>query len=209
MFSGRIVTVSVLMACLASAAYGEEIRYYQGDNGATYQETRRFVQRPVVTTEWEEQQRTTYRQELRQEIREVWRTCYLPVTEHCWVSRLHGRWNPFITPYYTHHLLPVTRWEPRAEVVKLPTWRTEWVPQNQTERVPLTRQRMVESEVVERSVVSNPTSALGGSVVARSTDIGPTRIARQPPYHYGGIALTSDPPRQATGWRSSDSAVRR
>ena len=198
----------------AWTASGEDVRYYQGENGLTYKETRRIVRRPITTTDWQERQQTVYRQELRSNTRDYWQTYHSPVTEYQWLSRLHGRWNPFVVPYYTHHLVPVTRWEPRAQVVQVPSWRAEWVPETRTVRVPVSTQRMAEEEVITRVAVSGPPTTTEPRRLAAqpapapitnvppAASSWPAASSRPPPPRYGGVVLPGDPPRHATGWRS-------
>ena len=51
------------------AAAEETVRYFE-QNGVTYRETRRIEPRPVTATEWEERQRTVYRDRYVTEMRE-------------------------------------------------------------------------------------------------------------------------------------------
>lgn len=195
----------VCMAVAASTA-AQDVRYYQGDDGITYKESRRKIQRPVTSTEWREQPQTVYRQEVRPQMRDSWRSYYTPVTELRWVSQMHGRWNPFAVPYYTHHLTPVTRWEARSEAVQVPTWRAEWVAATRTARVPITTTKMAEEEIITRVAVSGPPPGTAPRRVATrpataagssTSGVYPSRPA------FGGVAMPSDPPRFATGWRST------
>lgn len=181
-------------AALPSAA--EESRLVE-EGGVTYRETVRTVRRPVIQTEWQQREQTVYRQQLRTETRDTLRTYMTPVTQHEWITRLHGRWNPFAAPYFTHHFVPVTRWEQRAEVVPVPVVETEWVPEKRVVSVPVTTHTMSEERIVSRVPVA-PTRAAG-----------PTRVVVQPRpvvYEAFGVALPNDPPRQ--GWRPRDTATR-
>ena len=188
--------VLLALICLqANLTLGEEVRYYE-ENGVTYQETVRTVQRPLVQTEWQQREKTVYRPEATTELRDTLRTYVTPVTQHEWVTRMHGRWNPFMTPYFTHHLVPVTRWEQRAEIVPTPVVETAWVAETRTVSVPVTTHRMAEEKVVRRVAVGTAPAARS-HVVRRPESVG-TPI--------GGIALEGDPPRQ--GWRPSETVLR-
>jgi hypothetical protein len=184
------------LVCLqASLTHGQEVRYYE-ENGVTYQVSERTVQRPVVQTEWQQREQTVYRQQPRTELRDTLRTYLTPVTQHEWVTRMHGRWNPFMTPYFSHHLVPITRWERRAEVVPVPVVENEWVSETRTVSVPVTTQRIAEEKIVSKVAVGRA-PATSSHVVRRPQSLG-TPI--------GGVALEGDPPRQ--GWRPSGTTLR-
>ena len=181
----------------STLAVGQEVRYYE-ENGVTYQETTRTVHRPVVRTEWQDREQTVYRRAHRSEYRDTLRTYYTPVTQHEWITRMHGRWNPFVTPYYTHHLVPVTRWEPRSEVVRVPVVETEWVPEKRRVSVPVTTHRIAEEKVISRI-------AVGGRPAM------PTRVSAQSSAmdsSIGGTALDGDPPRVGLRWRPPGGVTR-
>ena len=69
----------------------------------------------------------------------------VPVTQYQLVSRLHGRWNPFITPYWTHHYEPVTTWQQQTATVQIPVSTVAWAPETRTVQVPTTTYRSVEA----------------------------------------------------------------
>ena len=172
-----VATVATLGANLALA----QTVTHETRDGITYRVTRTTVQRPVVQTEMQNRQQTVYRQVVTAETHDTYRTYQTPVTEYQWVTKMHGRWNPFVQPYYTQSYTPITRWQPRTEVVSVPVTRRQWVPETSTVQVPVTRVRMA-SEEITRSVVLN------GSPV-------------------GGLAkLNNDPPR--AGWQAADSTRR-
>ena len=203
----------IILVSLVQVTAADEERYFQGTDGRTYRETRRIVREPVNTTKWQSQQQTVYRQQIRQSNNKSLQAFYTPVTEYRWVSRLHGRWNLLATPYYTHDLVPVTRWELRAKEQTFPAWKAEWVPETRTVQVPVTTQQMAEKEIITRVAVAPPRSGVSGNAVARQpafptvprTAFRPTPIV-QP---FGGVALPSDPPRQPTAWRSRGEVLRR
>ena len=187
----------VALALSPAQAQAEEVRFYE-ENGVTFRESVRTVRRPVVQTEWHEREQTVYRPQYRTETRSTLRTYTTPVTQHEWITRMHGRWNPFMQPYFTHHLVPVTRWEQRAEVVDVPVVEREWVPEKRTVSVPVTTQRFTEERVVSRVPVTPLVQVAPAHYMA-------TRP--RPAVHEGfGMALEGDPPRQ--GWRPAESVVR-
>lgn len=181
------ILVMGVVAGLAGPGLAKE-RYFEKD-GVTYRETRQVVQRPVTTTRYETRQTTVYRPQYRTELRDTYRAYQVPVTEYQWVTRMRGRWNPFVRPYLSHELVPVTRWECRSEVQQVPVTAAEWVPETRTVQVPVTTQRMAQEEVIRRVVVDGRPSR--GQAV-------------------GGIAqLEGDPPRQSTGWRAAQQSILR
>lgn len=194
-----VLVPAALVYLQASLTLGQDVRYYE-ENGVTYQETVRTVQRPVVQTEWQQREQTVYKQQARTDVRDTLRTYLTPVTQEEWITRMHGRWNPFATPYFTHHLVPVTRWERRAEIVPVPVVETEWVPETRTVSVPVTTQRLAEQKIVSKVPVGRTsTAAAPQHVVRRPATVG-TPI--------GGMALEGDPPRQGLHWRPSDTITR-
>ena len=186
---GRQNLLAVLIlwtAMTVPLAAADEVRYFEKD-GVTYRETRRVVRRPVVETRLESREQTVYREQLRTEVQETQRTYHTPVTEYQWATRMRGRWNPFIQPYYTQELVPTMRWEARQDVVRVPVSRRELVPEKRTVQVPVTTQRVAEEEVITRVAVSStPAGALGG-------------VAR----------LENDPPRHGASVPAVDNAQRR
>jgi hypothetical protein len=191
-----VLSLFALAPWAASPCPAQESRLVE-ENGVTFRETVRTVHRPVVQTEWHEREQTVYRQQLRTESRDTLRTYVSPVTQYEWITRLHGRWNPFAAPYFTHHFVPVTRWEQRAEVVPVSVVQTEWVPEKRTVSVPVTTHRMAEEKIVSRVPVAPVTSGPPTRVVVR-----PRPVA----YEGFGVALQSDPPRE--GWRPRDTVTR-
>jgi hypothetical protein len=175
----------------------EEVRFYE-EGGVTYRETTRTVRRPVLQTEWHEREQTVYRPQIRTDSRSTLRTYTTPVTQHEWITRMHGRWNPFVQPYFTHHLVPVTRWEQRAEIVQVPVVEREWVSEKRTVSVPVTTQRFTEERIVSRV----PVTPLVQGGPSHSLAARP----RPAVYEGFGMALEGDPPRQ--GWRPQESVVR-
>ncbi len=85
------IAVTLCAVLQAGALFADEVRTYQDENGTTWRETRRMTRQPVTRTEWQDRQQTVYRQELRADTYSTWRPVCTPVTEHRWLSRLHGR----------------------------------------------------------------------------------------------------------------------
>ena len=193
----RIWPLTLVLALIggASLAMAQAPHYIQ-KNGVTYVESRQVVQRQVPVTRMEQREQTVYSQRVATETQESTRTFYTPVTEYQCQPRMHGRWNPFIQPYYTYHYVPVRRWQSQQEIVRTPVTRTTLVPEKRIVQVPVTRYELAETEYVTRTPVSSgvPRTIVSGG---------------QPPLSgVGGVArLESDPPR--TGWRPATGSVRR
>ncbi len=174
---------------------------YEERDGVRYQVTRRVTQSQVPTTVMQDRQQTVYAQQLTTNTLNHQQLYCVPNTSYQWDSRLRGRWNPFITPYWTYNLRPVTSWSTQVANVQIPVSQVAWVPQTKTVQVPVTAYRTAEETTVTRVAMNaTPTSGLA-SVRPLS---GPSAtIAARPSVALGGIALQNDPPRQATGgWQS-------
>jgi len=182
---GLAVSLAAVFGVAIGSSFADDVRYYE-QNGVTYRETRHTIQRPVWATRYEQREQTVYKPQVTTEYRDSYQTYQVPVTQYRWTSRWHGRWNPFVQPYTTQALVPVTHFEYRTEVVKVPVARTQWIPEKRMVQVPVTTQRIVSDEVVRRvavSVAPRPRGAANG---------------------IGGVArLESDPPRQGTGWQAA------
>ncbi|MEQ8212256.1 MAG: hypothetical protein RH917_20820 [Lacipirellulaceae bacterium] len=178
-----------------------------------YQITRRVTQRQVPVTEMRDQTQTTYRQQITTDNYQTQQLYSVPVTQYQMVSKLRGRWNPLITPYWTHEMKPVTTWTQQVATVSVPVTRSAWVPETRTVQVPVTAYRTVEEEVTTKMALApNDPRLRSGTALADtrgpsatlaarpSTSLNSSRtsIASKP---LGGVALENDPPRQATGWQ--------
>src|SRR5262245_18008069 len=97
-----VLTVSASAAALSARA--DQV-YTEDVDGIRYQVTKRTVQVPV--TQMQDQQQLVYRQQITTDTIQHQQLYTVPVTQYQLVSRLHGRFNPFITPYWTHHYEPV------------------------------------------------------------------------------------------------------
>ncbi|MGW8256906.1 MAG: hypothetical protein ACWGMZ_05425 [Thermoguttaceae bacterium] len=209
MFVRRCIVVSVIGSIyfLAATAAADEVRYYN-ENGITYRETRRTVQRPVCETKMQHTTRTVYKEELYTETKDVTQVYWLPLTTYqpdiYWV----GRWNPFVEPYLETRWIPKTCWRQQTQVVKMPVACRRLVPKTQTIQTPVNTQKFVTEEVVSRVAVCGrspqamqaPTSATTPTLVPRYSG----SINGGEPI--GGIArLNQDPPRYGVdaAWRAS------
>ena len=193
----QLLAATVVMSLLGTAwAVADEVRFYEQD-GVTYRETRRTVQRPVSETRMEQTTRTVYRQECTSELRKTSRTWWTPVTEYCCQPYLVGRWNPFVVPYYSYRYVPRTRWCQRTEQVDMPVTCCRCVPHTQTVQVPVTTRRMACGQVISRVAVSGRSFG-----VLEPIPQSPTLAKRE---QIGGLArLDKDPPRHgvSTAWRA-------
>ncbi len=175
-----LFTVATVLAIGAHLASAQTVTHETKD-GITYRVTRSIVQRPVVQTELQDRQQTVYREVITAETHDTYRTYQTPVTEYQWVTKMHGRWNPFVQPYFTQSYVSVTRWQPRPEVVSVPVTRRLWVRETRTVQVPVTTLRMASEEITSRVALNGPP--------------------------VGGLAkLNNDPPR--TSWQAADSTRR-
>ncbi len=207
-----------LVAAAPRPVFGQEVKYEDGADGIRYQVTRQTIQRQVPIQSMQEQQQTSYRQQVTTENVQHQQMYNVPVTQYQIVSRLNGRWNPFVQPYWTHHYQPVTTWQQQVGTVQIPVTRVAWAPETRTVQVPVTQYRTANEEVVRRVAVggvSNTNTALASRSLGSgpSATISPlagsssaTSLASRP---LGGEALTSDPPRQAQSWQPPSTTTSR
>lgn len=194
--------------------------------GIVYRQVSKMVERPVIESKMEKQNRTVYRPETVTETKPEARTVYTPVVEYKWQPRLHGRWNPFQQPTVAYHHVPETRWEARNEVVNRTETRTNWVAENRTVEVPRQLVRMQREQTTELEVVGKvalPTSQGPSNAIAsrlrpldKNASVAPINSSRvastyntpvytAPSYSAPQIAastvgrMTSDPPRRGIG----------
>lgn len=225
-----------LMAAISAAphlASGQDVRYEAGPNGERLQVKTEVVREQVPVTEMREQQQTIYRPQMTTENYQQQQVVSVPVTQYQLVSRIHGRWNPFVTPYWTHHYEPVTTWQQQVATVQVPVNRVAWQPEVRTVQVPVTTYRTAEKTVTTRVALNEPRPLAGARPLAEShalagtpyvaaqpavvngpsATIGaasPTAWASRPLYQdapaAGGRKLESDPPKQGTGLPAPGSA---
>lgn len=202
-----LVVPVVTSVMLLSSTIADEVRYYQ-QNGITYQETRRTVERPVWETKMQETTRTVYKEEYYTETKDVNQVYWYLVTTYRPNTYWVGRWNPFVEPYQKTDWIPETCWQQQTQTVKMPVTCRRLVPQEQKVQTPVSMQKMVTEEVVSRVAVSGPAYQTVQQPVAAPTPTFVTRYSG-PVYWYGpigGIArLNQDPPRYGVGttWGAS------
>ena len=181
--------------------------------GVQYQVTRQLVPRQIPVTEPREQQQTTYRQQVTTENVPHQQNYIVPVTQYQLVSELHGRWNPFVTPHWTHRYVPVTTWQQQAATVQIPVTRVAWAPETKTVQSQVTTYRTVNQEVVIKTPIGMATGGAGSTTALASAR--PLSQAPQPSATLrassvpavasaapiGGQRMTADPPKEATGWQ--------
>lgn len=196
-----------LIVAASTTARADDVRYYQ-ENGVTYRESRYTVGHPVVETHLEPQQRTVYSQQPSATTRDVVRTYHVPVTEYRSETYLRGRWNPFVTPVMAERIKPVTNWQMRTEIVKVPVQQQVLVPQTVTVHVPVTTHRVLNEEHISRIAVSGQgVPAVGPG--SNPTAVAGTTLPAQPAsaVTVGGVTnLEQDPPRVGSNfqWRPAD-----
>lgn len=183
--------LATLVCGLSARAQSANTEYVTDPDGTKYQVTRRVTPRSIATTELKTQEQKVLRPQVTTDYQTYQQMYMTPVTEYRMVSRMHGWWNPFAQPYWTHNVEPVTRWEARPGTVQIPTARTDWVTETRTAQVPVTTFHVANEEVIVRTPVSAPpSSSLGTSA--------PTAIASRPPAQTQ--LYQTDPPRQASPW---------
>lgn len=205
-FTPVLFCVASTGLCVAQEAVREEV----GADGRRYRVTTRTIHRQVPVTELQSQQQTTYRQQLTTQNLTSQQMYCVPVTQYRMVSKLRGRWNPLITPYWTHEMRPVTTWQQQLATVQVPVTQLAWVPETRTVQTPVTKYRTAEEKIETRVALSD---APAGQALANSSGPSATLAARPsataarplaaaaPSQPIGGTAMQNDPPRQATGWR--------
>jgi hypothetical protein len=200
-----VVTV-VLTTSFSNAIAFAETRIETGPDGVRYQVTRNVVERQVPTTVMQDRHQTTYAQQLTTNTLNQQQLYHIPVTSYQWDTRLRGRWNPFVTPYWTHDLRPVTTWTTQVASVQIPVNQVAWVPQTQTVQVPVTQYRTAQEETITRVAldpVSNNTSASYSAAQPLSQPSARIAVRPSTSTSIGGVALENDPPREATGgWQT-------
>lgn len=201
----RLVGPTWALVCgiLVQSVSAQEVKYEERD-GVRYQVSSRVVQRTVPVTEMQDRSQTYYTQQITTDNIVAQQVYAVPVTQYQLRSHLRGRFNPFVTPYWTHSLEPVTTWHQSVANVAVPVSRLNWVPQTTTYQVPVTTYRTAEVEETTRVAMSEPRTFAS----AQPLSSAPVTIAARPSTPLGGVALENDPPREATGWQSPGSRYR-
>jgi len=172
-----------LIAAVVASDAPAQVTYEQS-GGVTFQVTR--TPKSIPVTEMRTEQHKTYVPQTTTQYQSYQQTYVTPVTQYQWVARQHGIWNPFVRPYWTTELEPVTTWQAAQGTVQVPTTRTDWVENNITRQVPVTTYQTVMAETREPIRIAAPSN---GTAVATRPD------------SYGGTQMTSDPPRSGTEYR--------
>jgi hypothetical protein len=199
-WAGALATL--VCGILVQSAFAQ-VNYEERD-GVRYQVSSRTVQRVVPVTEMQDRSQTVYTQQIVTDNISTNQLYMVPVTQYQLRSELRGRFNPFVTPYWTHHLEPVTTWHSQIANVTVPVNRVNWVPQTTTYQVPVTTYRTAEVQETTRVAMSEPRTFAS----AQPLSSAPVTIAARPSTPLGGVALDNDPPRQATGWQSPSGSYR-
>jgi hypothetical protein len=189
----------------APSARAQNVRY-EDVNGIRYKVTQQEVSVPETTLQ--PQQKTVYRQQLTTNSYQSQSLVTVPTTQYRLVSRLRGRWNPFVTPYWTHHYQPVTTWSQQIATVEVPVSRLAWVPETRTVQAPVTTYRPGTNET-RVAIGTAPSNSAANQQYASNTSPSATvaalpRSSAAPSGNFGGSRLDSDPPRQAStvqGWQ--------
>lgn len=215
----RFALVAIAWGGVAAAALAQDVQVVD-EGGLRYEIRKQVVQRQVPVTEMRDQQQQVLRQQITTDTLQQQQLYNVPVTQYQLVSTLHGRWNPFVTPYWTHQYQPVTTWTQQAATVNIPISRVAWVPETRTVQLPTTTYRIANEEFVTRRCLG-PSPAAGGAQqmmasAAPSATLTPragTATAAVPSVAsatggagYGGTVMPSDPPKQATGWQTPSDA---
>ena len=207
--SARVVLGCMLAAIAGAAGAQETVNYETGADGVTYKVTRRVTQQLAPTTEMRTREEKVLRPRVTTQYQSYQQNYLSPVTEYRWVSRMRGRWNPFVQPYWAQQLEPVTRWESRATTVQMPTTSTDWVEERRTVQTPVTTYRTVQNETVSRVAVSVAPGNVPRTVQPGTfTPVETPMVASRPAPLVGGQRLQSDPPRGGNEWRNQGTLVR-
>lgn len=230
----RFVALSLALAlsCLPSRAVAQQVTT-ENRNGVTYQVTTQKVHEQVPVTVMQNRQQTVYSPQITTQNISQQQAYVVPVTQYQTTAVLRGRWNPFVTPYWTYNVEPVTTWHNTVASVQIPVNQISWVPQTQTYQVPVTEFRTAEKEITTRVALNNtttlgsnqalastvPTSATSSPAVtslpAASNSYPTATIAARPSVtsstSLGGTMMESDPPRQSSSgnWSTPPGGGRR
>jgi hypothetical protein len=175
--------------------------------------TKQTVPTTVLMPQTVPQQQTTYRQQVTTNNVPHQQVYNVPITQYQIVSELHGRWNPFVTPYWTHRYEPVTTWQQQVATVNIPVTRVAWVPETKTVQQTVNTWQTVNREITWRDPVGPIPAGAGSNTAiasarplpnaAPSATLSPTNeaTAMTASRSIGGQSITSDPPRQGSGWQ--------
>ena len=142
----RVVATTLLVVSAVARASAQRVEY-ENKNGIQYKVTTQDVR--VPETSMQSRSQTVYRQQLTTDTYQSTHYVAVPVTNYRLVSRMRGRWNPFVTPYWTHHYEPVTTWTQQAATVSVPVSKLAWVPETRTVQAPVTSYRTAQRVIRE------------------------------------------------------------
>ncbi|MEM6329216.1 MAG: hypothetical protein AAF790_03090 [Planctomycetota bacterium] len=219
----RLAALVLICLAAAPAAAQETVTYERGPDGVTYQVTRRVTQQLTPITEMQTREEKVFRPRVTTKLQTVRQNYLTPVTQYRWVSRLKGRFNPFVQPYWAQQLEPVTRWQTTESTVQVPTTSTEWVEERRTVQAPVVTYRTVQNETVSRVAMAAPPAAYQPGMIAAAPQRvaetplpaaapvagRPLQVASRPAPIAGGQRMQSDPPRAASRWRSQEGVLYR
>jgi hypothetical protein len=111
----------------------------------------------------------------------------VPVTQYEVVPVLHGRWNPFVEPYYTYETQLVTRYQEQVVNVQIPVSKSQWVTETKTVQVPVTEYRTAQQEIVTRVALTGgdtgKTYAAQPATTQPTTQVATNQSATIQPYN--------------------------
>ena len=191
MIHRNILGVLFATLTLGQVVWSQEVQT-DPQTGVQYQVTgRQAYQRVVPETHVEQRPYTVYTERLTTEYQPSYRTAYTPVTEYSWEPYMANRWNPFSQPTVAYHYVPHTRWDTRTEVTQVPLTRHDFVPEQHTQSVAVTTQRVVNEEQLTRVAMSGSNGA--DPFGAKTASTAGSQI--------GGVAtLQQDPPKQGSAF---------
>ena len=202
-----VASLAVALSLYVSVAAAQQTVTEETRDGVRYQVTTRTVQRQVPVTVMQDQQQTVYTQQITTTNTPHQQLYCVPVTQYQWKARLNGRWNPFIQPYWTQELQPVTTWHQQMVNVQIPTSNVAWVPQTKTVQVPVVQYRTAEEQIVSRVPIGNTTTLASSQPASARIAALPSNSTSSLPI--GGVQMQNDPPRKPTGgWQTQQPNTR-
>lgn len=184
----RQISVFGLVLIVVSASLRADETRFVVENGVTYRETRGVERRPTADTHVEDRTQTVYKTEYVTELREQTRTVWVPITEYAYEPRWQNWWNIFAEPTVSYQMRPVTRWEPRTQTERIPVTVQKVIPETKIVQMPVRTLGFAQREYVQRVVVNAPPA---------SSPRSPAGIARQnelPSTNTGALARPDSGP---------------
>jgi hypothetical protein len=191
--AGCSLTVSALAQVVTptpgtnpAVATGPEVKEETID-GIKYRITRQTVQQTVPVTIMQDQQQTVYTPKVTTESVSHQQVYSIPVTQYEVVPVLHGRWNPFVEPYYTYETQLVTRYQEQVVNVQIPVSKSEYVTETKTVQVPVTEyrtaQQVIETRVKLTGGDTGKTYAAQPATTQPATQVATNQSATIQPYN--------------------------